>query len=198
MVADEIIGGQAVEVDAQAGRIPGSQPLGQKAADEAGEHVPGAAAGQGRIARGVEADAAVRVRPPPSGPLSVPGWPRSLAAVSRARSRRRACTSGVVSPTSRAISPGWGVRIRGPATPLRQAASAARLLMPSASMTMGRAGPAPAGAPVPGSPGGSPVPGPRARVNLPSAAKATDGRPGRPTQGPGPPPPRAGAGSWPR
>ena len=57
--ADKIIGGQAVEVDAQAGRVPGSQALGQKPADEPGEHVPRAAAGQGRIARGVEADAAI-------------------------------------------------------------------------------------------------------------------------------------------
>ncbi len=194
VAADKKIRGQAVEIDAQAGRVPGSQALGQETADEAGEHIAGAAAGQGRVAGGIDAHPASGAATTVWAPFSTTSDPEP------ARFQGQVQAPGlhfrVVSPSSRAISPGWGVRIRGPAAPFKQAVSAGQVVdaVGVDDHGAGKVVHQPA----------DQFPG--FRMGAQSRAQGQGGffGPGTPAwlQGPcprpGPLPPRAEAGSWPR
>ena len=72
--ADTLAGGphvcnQAMEKDSQTGSVKRIHLLGQETADHAGENVPGAPLGQGRIAGGVDHDSALGVGDNGLGPF---------------------------------------------------------------------------------------------------------------------------------
>ena len=177
------IRGQAVEVD---GGFDGARGIAgilcQKAGDEAGEQIAAAAFGHGRIAGGVDGDAAIGMRDERARAFEHQRDAVLLAKL-RADPRRLACTSATVVPARRAISPGCGVSTsvrpacRGFASLASRTGLAARILRASASMTAGISdGGEQAGGENLTVSGLCPRPGPMASTVMPAVRAATAAR----------------------
>ncbi len=142
-------------------RLQRGQPPGQKGPDHAREHVAGSSLGHARVPGGIDPhrplggghDGARPLEREPDAVLDGEG-PRALDPVG-------SWTSATVTPRRRAISPGCGVRRRGPAAPLSVSRWPARAVRASASTTMGAARAPRAREPAPG-------PRPRARGRGPA------------------------------